>query len=100
MSETVAEFKEERRKVMEYAVRLHCRKKHGSGDLCEACADLITYASSRIDVCPNNYTTIPCNRCIHPCYSPEMRERMREVSVSARTYMLMHPAVKFRYGLL
>ena len=37
---------ERERKTVEAMIRLFCRNRHGGGDLCPACEELLAYAES------------------------------------------------------
>lgn len=81
-------------------VFLYCRKNHLSpkGELCEDCKALLTYAHKRADHCPHIEKGTACRKCKTPCYSPDMKEKMRIVmGWGGPRMMLYHPVVAIRY---
>lgn len=57
--------------------------------VCAECADLLRYAERRRAFCPKDPKPF-CSHCDTHCYSPEMRERMREVMRYAGPRSLLH----------
>jgi hypothetical protein len=57
--------------------------------VCAECADLLRYAEKRRAYCPNDPKPF-CSYCDTHCYSPEMRERMREVMRYAGPRSVLH----------
>ena len=61
--------------TVELMIRLYCRRKEGNDTLCQACSELLDYATNRLDRCrfgPDKHT---CRKCSVHCYSNEMRHR-------------------------
>jgi len=89
--------------------RIYCKGKHGDAvrgplespgaDLgvyggkppvvCAECADLLRYAEQRRAFCPKDPKPF-CSHCDTHCYSPEMRDRMREVMRYAGPRSFLH----------
>lgn len=61
----------------------------GSG-LCPDCRELLDYALARVDRCPHMATKTFCSACETHCYSPQMRERIRQAMAYAGPRMLLH----------
>ena len=88
----------EERRVVEQMIRLYCRRKEGNETLCPACSELLQYALTRLERCrfSNNKTT--CKKCPVHCYSPKMRERIREVMRWAGPRMIIyHPIAAIKH---
>ena len=81
------------KKTMAAMVQLYCRKKHESdGSLCPDCAELLDYATCRLDRCPFGPQKTTCAKCPIHCYKPQMRDRAREVMrFSGPRMLLRHP---------
>jgi hypothetical protein len=60
-------------------VEMYCAHHHGTADLCPECRELADYADRRLNLCPYGGEKPACTNCPIHCYSPEPRERMREV---------------------
>ena len=61
-------------------VAMYCRGRHGRRrGLCEECRELLDYARRRVERCPLLDDKPTCVACPVHCYSPAMRERIREV---------------------
>ncbi len=58
-------------------------------EVCTECADLLRYAEKRRAFCPKDPKPF-CSYCDTHCYSPEMRERMREVMRYAGPRSILH----------
>lgn len=97
MSQTAEEFRIHREQVLEDLLHMYCSGMHGSDGLCPECTELLEYAKVRIGRCPNNLTHTPCCRCPCPCYSDEMRERMKEAMRYCRPYLRRHPLINWRF---
>jgi hypothetical protein len=61
-------------------VHIYCDYHHHTEDgLCTECSALLDYANQRLDSCPFQESKPACNHCQVHCYSPGMRERVKEV---------------------
>lgn len=82
-------------------IGMYCRGNHGTdgGELCDRCGELLEYAHGRIDRCPIRDRKVRCSRCEVHCYSPEMRERIREVMRYSGPRMVLHPGMALRHLL-
>jgi hypothetical protein len=78
MPQTHPRIKRER-KTVEAMIRLFCADRHGRGELCPACAELLIHAGKRLDKCPFDEKKPTCAHCPVHCYWPGMRDRIREV---------------------
>ena len=67
-------------RVLTRFIQVYCAKRHGGKprELCAECADLLAYATQRLQKCP--YDPKPkCKECPTHCYKPEYRRRIKEV---------------------
>ncbi len=99
MNRQKIESKREReKKTVAMMIRLYCRKKHGSKELCPECEALIQYAMVRSDKCPFMETKTFCSNCRVHCYKPEMREKIRAVMrFSGPRMIFSHPVMAVRH---
>ena len=99
MSRPEIESKREREKrTVALMIRLYCRKKHGSKELCPECEELTEYAMMRSDKCPFMETKTFCSNCRVHCYKPEMREKIRAVMrFSGPRMIFSHPVMAVRH---
>ncbi len=78
-------------RVLGKMISLYCKKKHGSaGVLCGQCDELLTYALQKTEKCPFMENKTFCSNCKVHCYSPEMRQRIREVMRFSSPRMLLY----------
>jgi hypothetical protein len=75
----------------------HCTRK---GIPCGDFKELQTYASSRIEKCRFGASKPNCKDCKVHCYSPVMRDKIKEVMRYAGPRMIYrHPAMALRHIL-
>jgi hypothetical protein len=92
-------------KTIAVMVTLYCRDHHAvpappgggpadAGGLCPECAELLDYARLRLDRCRYGADKPTCAKCATHCYTPAMRERVREVMRYSGPRMLRrHPVL-------
>ena len=97
------------KKVVSLMISLYCHKKHvgfwkdvchrmGTSTLCTQCSELDRYARQRIDRCPFMETKTFCSNCRVHCYTPEMREKIKEVMRFSGPWMVFHhPIMALRH---
>lgn len=92
MDKAAIERKREREKrTVKLMITIYCRKKHHThGQLCQECDALSGYAEMRTDKCPFMETKTSCKNCKVHCYSPEMREKIREVMRFSGPRMILY----------
>ena len=79
-------------------IRLYCKKKEGSKDLCDTCRELETYAHKRLTACKYGNDKTSCKKCPTHCYRKDMREKIREVMrFSGPRMILYHPIEAIRH---
>ncbi len=77
--------------TIEAMLRIYCRHHHGAGkNLCAECDQLLEYAFARLKNCPFQEEKTTCWKCSVHCYTPGMRERIREVMRYVGPRMLLH----------
>ena len=88
-------------RTIEVMIGLWCRDQHGvRGGLCDECAELLGYASRRLDGCRFADDKPTCLRCTVHCYTPQMRERVRVVMrYSGPRMMRCHPILALAHLL-
>jgi len=85
---------------VEAMIRIYCEQKHRSANLCEECSALMDYARQRIDRCYFNPDKPHCKECPVHCYSPAMKEKMKEVMRFAGPKMIYRHPVMAIYHLI
>ena len=90
--------REREKETVSLMIRLYCRKKHGSKELCPDCAALDAYARLRSDKCPFMETKTFCSNCKVHCYKKDMREKIRDVMRFSGPRMIFHhPIMALRH---
>jgi len=88
-------------KTLSVMIEIHCRERHGNGaGLCQDCADLLAYATRRLDRCVFGDDKPTCAKCTVHCYTAAMREEVRAVMRYAGPRMVSrHPVLAVRHML-
>ncbi|WP_297444855.1 nitrous oxide-stimulated promoter family protein [Desulfurobacterium sp.] len=82
---------EKEKRTIKKMILVFCHGKHGTREgLCPECQSLKDYAFSRLDLCPFGDKKPSCRKCPVHCYTPEMRERIREVMRYSGPRMVFH----------
>lgn len=79
-------------------IRLYCRghDHQGGPPLCASCAELLEYATRRLERCVFGDAKPTCTNCLVHCYSADMREQVRIVMKWAGPRMAWrHPILAF-----
>ncbi len=84
---------EEEKRVVEFMIRLYCRKKEKNKELCPQCTKLLNYAHARLSRCPFGETKTACTHCSIHCYKPDMKERIKKVMRFAGPRMLWYSPI-------
>lgn len=79
--------------IVKTMIEYHCEIVHSEGKTCEHCKILIDYTSRKLERCRFGSTKPVCKDCPVHCYSPEMKQKIREVMCWAGPKMI------FRYPL-
>ena len=81
---------ETEKKTITAMIRIYCRSVHKSKELCGHCRDLNEYALKRVDRCVYSEDKPACKYCPVHCYSPLMREEIKQVMRQAGPAMALH----------
>lgn len=86
-------------RTVELMIRRYCRDHHSTeGTLCPDCAALLDYALARLEHCPFQEGKSTCAKCPIHCYSPDKRNRIREVMRYAGPRLLWtHPRLSIMH---
>lgn len=77
--------------TIEAMIRIYCRNHHKQ-DLCNECGTVLTYAYARIEKCLFGPEKPACNKCTVHCYSPAMKEKVKEIMrFSGPKMIFKHP---------
>jgi hypothetical protein len=78
---------------------INCRDHHGGGDaLCDKCAELLGYATRRLDRCVFGDEKPTCANCTVHCYAAAPREEVRVIMRYAGPRMMTrHPVLAVRH---
>lgn len=91
---------EREKSVVTGMIEIYCRRHHApqDGNLCEDCRRLTEYVYQRLEHCPKGNTKTSCRKCEIHCYSPENREKIREVMRYVGPRMIfIHPWSAIRH---
>lgn len=79
-------------------IKLYCRKKHNSNELCADCLKLLNYANLRIEKCPFSESKTFCSACKVHCYKKDMRNNIRRVMKFSGPLMIFyHPILAIKH---
>ncbi len=85
-------------RTVEAMIRLYCRNKEGSSELCPQCKELLEYAKKQISHCPFKANKPTCRLCEIHCYRPDMRKKICEVMrYSGPRMIFSHPLMAIRH---
>jgi hypothetical protein len=75
--------------IVQAMIKMYCQKHHSSEEsLCTDCSVLSAYAEKRLLSCMYGEKKPVCKHCPVHCYSPVMREQMRQVMRWAGSRMI------------
>ena len=87
------------KRILAVMIKIYCRKKHRSQDLCEECRALLSYALNRLDHCRDGENKGFCNQCYH-CYNKVNQAKIRKVmGFSGPRMIFYHPIMVIRHLL-
>ena len=90
MNNKIEKKRDREKKVITEMVKLYCKKNHKKDELCEECTEILNYSLKRIDHCRFMETKTFCSNCKSPCYSPEMKEKVKKIMKFSGPRMLFH----------
>lgn len=84
---------ESEKRVITKMIHIYCKGKHKSfKSLCFECAELLKYATNRLEHCRFKNDKPPCGSCSVHCYRSDMRQNMIQVMrFSGPKMLFMHP---------
>lgn len=84
--------KEYDKRVITLMTQIYCNGLHCGVSLCDDCRDFLAYAHRRIDRCPLGEKKASCRTCAIHCYTPEYRNRAKDIMRYAGPRMVFkHP---------
>ena len=87
-------------KTVDAMISIYCNSHHGSQITCDDCRKLRDYALERLEKCPFGEDKPTCVKCSIHCYTPVMREKIREVMrFSGPRMIYKHPILAIRHLL-
>jgi len=79
-------------------IEIYCKSNHKGEIICEECSQLIDYALLRTDKCKYKEEKPACKDCKTHCYSPEKRNKIKEVMrFSGPRMIFIHPILALRH---
>lgn len=88
------------RLTIEAMIRLYCRQRHRTKELCPDCLALLDYSLMRLQKCPFGNGKTTCRKCTIHCYSPKYRTAIRNVMrYSGPRLLFHHPLLTIRHLL-
>lgn len=92
---------ERERRTIEAMVSRFCRGMHKTaGPLCAECAELLDYATARLERCPFQQEKPTCAKCPIHCYQAHRREQIKAVMRYAGPRLFWrHPILTVRHFL-
>jgi hypothetical protein len=75
-------------------ISIYCRQHHNQDTVCQECRGILEYAEKRIDRCMFGPGKPACKACPVHCYSPKMKEKVKEVMrFSGPKMIYKHPVM-------
>ena len=100
MKKSIEKKRDREKKVISEMVKLYCRKNHKKRELCDECRDVLNYSLNRIDNCKYMYTKTFCSNCKKPCYSPKMKEKIKQIMKFSVPRILFHHPLLVIYHII
>ena len=76
-----ASFIEDQKRIVAHMIRYYCQRHHSTkgSQLCPHCEEMKQYAFLRLSKCPFQDQKPNCSQCKVHCYTPKMRQQIRDV---------------------
>ncbi|MFT4452031.1 nitrous oxide-stimulated promoter family protein [Parvimonas sp. G1425] len=100
MKNNIEKKRDREKKVITEMVKLYCKKNHKNDKLCDECRDVLNYSLNRIDNCKYMDTKTFCSNCKKPCYSPKMKEKIKQIMKFSGPRMLFHHPLLVIYHII
>ena len=85
MKKSMEKKRDREKKVISEMVKLYCKR-----ELCDECKEVLNYSLKRIDNCKFMETKTFCSNCKAPCYSPKMKEKVKQIMKFSGPRILFH----------
>lgn len=86
------------KKTFDKMLKIYCKKKHQSKELCKECLEIQNYVYKRIEMCPFILNKPFCAYCKIQCYKKEMKEKVIKImKFSGPKMMFRAPIQSFRH---
>ena len=83
---------EKEKQIIVVMIKLYCKKKHSTGEICEECQELLEYSLKRLNFCKFQDEKPSCKKCPIHCYKKDMRTKIKDVMrFSGPRLLLYHP---------
>jgi len=80
------------KKTIEAMVKLFCKKKHNTVNICTNCNEVLNYALTRIEKCVFGEKKPVCNLCKIHCYNKENKSKIKKIMrFSGPRMIFYHP---------
>lgn len=100
MKKSVEKKRDREKRVITEMVKLYCRKNHKERELCDECREVLNYSLKRIDHCRFMETKTFCSNCKSPCYSPKMKEKIKQIMKFSGPRMLFYHPLLVIYHII
>ncbi len=81
-------------------IRIYCSSFHKTETSCDECKSLMLYTEKRTENCKFGNEKPSCKDCPVHCFSPEMKEKIKEVMrFSGPRMIYKHPVMAFLHLL-
>ncbi len=81
---------EREKETVALMIKIHCKGKHKSKELCEECSELLEYADKRLTACRYQNEKTFCSQCQTHCYKKDKKEQIKAVMKYSGPRMLFH----------
>lgn len=65
--------------IVKTMIEFHCGRIHKETSVCQNCAELVTYTSHKLEHCKFGLKKPVCKTCPVHCYSPDKKQKIRDV---------------------
>ncbi len=80
--------------TVETMIRMYCKAKHKTENLCRSCDNLVTYTNIKQEHCVFGESKPVCSQCQVHCYQTKEREEIKEIMRFAGPRMIFyHPVM-------
>lgn len=76
-------------------IKLYCKKKHSSMELCSQCTELLEYAKKKLSNCTYGNEKSYCVKCTTPCYNVDMKLKIKSVMRFSGPRLIIYKPMEF-----